>query len=299
MHKVSRRGGFSDRNGIKPENVEIQLKDLDKRTRIQLQNMINNMYMEVYEGNMNYTNDDIQDFFRYILGNIYSESIDIRETYYDKDIFSMLNDTINNDEYDDVLTVIEALVQYWDTYMKKCRPDYYIKYHGYVDKSLYEEANEVFEKEYIGYRFIDEKITPISDKYEVAAVNEALQNIYQPVREHISKANSLLADRENPDYENSIKESISAVEAICEIVTSFHGQEATLGNMLKNLESKGIHIHPALKSAFSSLYGYTSNASGIRHAKKMGGEDSTFAEAKYMLVACSAFVNYFMALNAD
>lgn len=299
MHKVSRRGGFSDRNGIKPENVEIQLKDFDKRTRVQLQNMINNMYMEVYEGNMNYTNDDIQDFFRYILGNIYSESIDIRETYYDKDIFSMLNDTINNDEYDDVLTVIEALVQYWDTYMKKCRPDYYIKYHGYVDKSLYEEANEVFEKEYIGYRFIDEKITPISDKYEVAAVNEALQNIYQPVREHISKANSLLADRENPDYENSIKESISAVEAICEIVTSFHGQEATLGNMLKNLESKGIHIHPALKSAFSSLYGYTSNASGIRHAKKMGGEDSTFAEAKYMLVACSAFVNYFMALNAD
>ena len=211
----------------------------------------------------------------------------------------MLNDTFNNDEYDDVLTVIEALVQYWDTYMKKCRPDYYIKYHGYVDKSLYEEANEVFEKEYIGYRFIDEKITPISDKYEVAAVNEALQNIYQPVREHISKANSLLADRENPDYENSIKESISAVEAICEIITLLHGKEATLGNMLKHLEDKGIYMHPALKSALNILYGYTSEASGIRHAKKLGGEDSTFAEAKYMLVACSAFVNYLIALNED
>ena len=255
MHKVSRRGGFSDRNGIKPENIEIQLKDFDKRTRVQLQNMINNMYMEVYEDNPYYGNDDIQDFFHHILGNIYSEPIDIRETYYDKDIFSMLNDTFNNDEYDDVLTVIEALVQYWDTYMKKCRPDYYIKYHGYVDKSLYEEANEVFEKEYIGYRFIDEKITPISDKYEVAAVNEALQNIYQPVREHISKANSLLADRENPDYENSIKESISAVEAICEIITLLHGKEATLGNMLKHLEDKGIYMHPALySSAASDVY---------------------------------------------
>lgn len=44
MHKVSRRGGFSDRNRIKPENIEIQLKDFDKRTRVQLQNMINNMY---------------------------------------------------------------------------------------------------------------------------------------------------------------------------------------------------------------------------------------------------------------
>ena len=296
MHKVSRRGGFSDRNGIKPENIEIQLKDFDKRTRVQLQNMINNMYMEVYEDNPYYGNDDIQDFFHHILGNIYSEPIDIRETYYDKDIFSMLNDTFNNDEYDDVLTVIEALVQYWDTYMKKCRPDYYIKYHGYVDKSLYEEANEVFEKEYIGYRFIDEKITPISDKYEVAAVNEALQNIYQPVREHISKANSLLADRENPDYENSIKERISAVEAICEIIT---GESGTLGKLLTKVEQKGVYIHSALQLAYKNLYGYTSDASGIRHAKDLGGKDSTFEEAKYMLVACSAFVNYLIALNAD
>ena len=108
-----------------------------------------------------------------------------------------------------------------------------------------------------------------------------------------------MADRENPDYENSIKESISAVEAICEIITLLHGKEATLGNMLKHLEDKGVYIHPALKSAFNILYGYTSEASGIRHAKNLGGEDSTFAEAKYMLVACSAFVNYLIALNAD
>ena len=180
--------------------------------------------------------------------------------------------------------------------MQKWRPDYYIEYYGYVDSSLYEEANEVFEKEYIGYRFIDEKITPISDKYEVAAVNEALQNIYQPVREHISKANSLLADRENPDYENSIKESISAVEAICEIIT---GESGTLGKLLTKVEQKGVYIHSALQSAYKVLYGYTSDASGIRHARKLGGVDSTFAEAKYMLVACSAFVNYLMTLNAD
>ena len=33
MAKVSKRGGFSDRNKIKPENTEIQLKEFDKRTR--------------------------------------------------------------------------------------------------------------------------------------------------------------------------------------------------------------------------------------------------------------------------
>ena len=47
---------------------------------------------------------------------------------------------------------------------------------------------------------------PISDKHEGISDREALENKYQPVREHIVKANTLLADRENPDYENSIKE---------------------------------------------------------------------------------------------
>lgn len=296
MHKVSRRGGFSDRNGIKPENIEIQLKDFDKRTRVQLQNMINNMYAKTYNYGLNEWDSEIQEFFRYVLGDIYAEPTDVQKRYYATDIFLIINNTINKDSYDEVLTVIEALVQYWDSYMQKWRPDYYIEYYGYVDKSLYEEANEVFEKEYIGYRFIDEKITPISDKYEMAAVNEALQNVYQPVREHISKANSLLADRENPDYENSIKESISAVEAICEIIV---GESGTLGKLLTKLEQKGVYIHSALQLAYKNLYGYTSDASGIRHAKDLGGKDSTFEEAKYMLVACSAFVNYLIALNAD
>ena len=296
MHKVSRRGGFSDRNGIKPENIERQLKDFDKRTRVQLQNMINNMYAKTYNYGLNEWDSEIQEFFRYVLGDIYAEPTDVQKRYYATDIFLIINNTINKDSYDEVLTVIEALVQYWDSYMQKWRPDYYIEYYGYVDSSLYEEANEVFEKEYIGYRFIDEKITPISDKYEMAAVNEALQNVYQPVRKHISKANSLLADRENPDYENSIKESISAVEAICEIIV---GESGTLGKLLTKLEQKGVYIHSALQLAYKNLYGYTSDASGIRHAKDLGGKDSTFEEAKYMLVACSAFVNYLIALNAD
>ena len=48
--KVSVRGGFSDRNKIKPENTMIQNKEFDKRTRIQLYNMIINFYEEVIRG---------------------------------------------------------------------------------------------------------------------------------------------------------------------------------------------------------------------------------------------------------
>ena len=69
--------------------------------------------------------------------------------------------------------------------------------------------------------------------------------------------------------------------------------------MLKKIESKGIKIHGGLKSAFDKLYGYTSDAKGIRHVGDIGGPSSTFEEAKFMLVACCAFINYLIALDAD
>ena len=98
-------------------------------------------------------------------------------------------------------------------------------------------------------------------------------------------------DIESPDFENSIKESISAVEAMCSIITGQSGANATLGKTIKKLKDHGVHIHTALENAFSSLYGYTSDECGIRH----GGIDFNSApaeDAKYMLISCSAFVNY-------
>lgn len=62
-------------------------------------------------------------------------------------------------------------------------------------------------------------------------------------------------------------------------------------HIIKKLKDNGVHIHSAMGQAFSSLYGYTSDEDGIRH----GGIDFKNApaeDAKYMLVSCSAFVNY-------
>jgi len=93
----------------------------------------------------------------------------------------------------------------------------------------------------------------------------------------------LLSDRNSPDYRNSIKESISAVESL---VQKTLGKDGTLGNLIKKLD-----LHPALQSAFSSLYGYTSDEDGIRHAI-LDSERITFEDAKFFLVICSAFINF-------
>lgn len=106
---------------------------------------------------------------------------------------------------------------------------------------------------------------------------------------------SLLSDRSNPDYRNSIKESISAVESACQVITG--SKSASLGDALKKLD-KNIEIHSALKQAFLKLYGYTSNEDGIRHAIFDKSEIS-FSDAKYMLVSCSAFTNYIIGKVAE
>ena len=296
MKKVSVRGGFSDRNGIKPENTEIQMINFDERTRTQLFNIIMGLYNIVYERRLSYKNEQIQQFLRFVLREIYSETIDVRKIYFDDDIIEAIKETFLHGEYDDILTLVEGLINYWDRVLRENRGS---QYHITLGWSIYEFVNVFFEREYIGYRFIDKIIVPISDSYEVAAIKETLHTGHESVYEHISKANKLLSDRESPDYENSIKESISAVEAMCQIITNAKGRYATLGNMLKKLEDNDIEIHGGLKAAFNILYGYTSDANGIRPAGDIGGPVATFEEAKFMLVACCAFINYLKVLCAD
>ena len=60
---------------------------------------------------------------------------------------------------------------------------------------------------------------------------------------------------------------------------------------MKKLEDCGIKLHSAFRGALEKMYGYTSDARGIRHALR---EEPTLDsdDARFMLVSCSAFVNY-------
>jgi hypothetical protein len=85
---------------------------------------------------------------------------------------------------------------------------------------------------------------------------------------HLHNALNHLSGRQTPDYANSIKESISAVESTCRAIAGKSG--ATLGNAIKTLEAGVVTIHPALQKAWGSLYGYTNDAEGVRHAANIG-----------------------------
>jgi hypothetical protein len=152
--------------------------------------------------------------------------------------------------------------------------------------------NATLEEHNAAYRFVGTEIAEITDKNEIQAIESALSTVESPVRAHLDAALRMLSDKEAPDYRNSVKESISAVEAACRFVTG--NTSATLGDALQRVQN----LHPAMSSAFSKLYGYTNDASGIRHS--LTDESTiTYADAKFMLVTCSAFVSYLkVAANA-
>ena len=290
---ISVRGGFSDVNGVSSSNTQMQVKEFDDKTRVLISNYLYDILQEVFDNSRNYIYLNIprngqlysasSDFCKDILSNVFAQKTRLKEgrIFVWEDVYKFIDDTIEKAPYNEVLDIIWYIC------------DWIKKNYRYHNNSMFKKINALFEQEYVGYRFVNGVITPITDEVEIQEVEKASHNPFEGSRSHICKAIGFLSDRENPDYKNSIKESISAVESICQIITG--SNKATLGEALKLLTTKGITIHKAMEKAFSSLYGYSSDEGGIRHAEGLFESSVNFEEAKYMLVSCCAFVNYLIA----
>ncbi len=76
---------------------------------------------------------------------------------------------------------------------------------------------------------------------------------------------------------------------MCKVISG--NDKSNLGEALTKIETD-YKLHAALKKAFSALYGYTSDSGGIRHSLLKDDIEVTMEDAKFMLVTCSAFINY-------
>lgn len=285
---INVRGGFSDTSGVAPCNTEMQLHEFDKRTRTLISNTMFNCLKSVFGNRYDSFQDLDADgkFCEAVLSDVFVEPV--RLSYGQKYIW----DKVFREKFDPVFfeaSYNEVLDLLW--YICKWIHEHASNH--VVGVVIYKCINDVFEKEYVGYRFVDGQVVAITDGQEIGTIEEACRNPYEGCRSHLKKAVVILADRDNKDYKNCIKESICAVESICQVITE--NDKATLGQALKSLKDSGLKIHPALESAFSKLYGYTSDEGGIRHCEGMFESDVSFEEAKFMLVSCSAFVNYLIA----
>lgn len=271
---------FSERYGYRPIREIIQKESIDEPLKIGIWNIFHTC---LWERAISYQ----ESFYTYD-----SHLIELIKSYWIH-IFKLPLDLIPRD-FDDTLQEIRTHffeLKWYEIYdliehTIEHYPNYYVSPHfKFIDN-----LNNILDKEKSAYRIIENKIIEITSEQEIQSIEKALEktNSYSGVQQHLNQALKLMSDRQNPDYRNSIKESISAVESICKIITN--DDKATLGKALKVIEDK-FCLHPALKNSLSQLYGYTSDGDGIRHAM-LEESKLSYIDAKFMLVACTNFINY-------
>lgn len=272
---------FSERHGIVPVKNKLQITTMDEQLRNGLWNalsgayflLIQNEYWIVPGFGHGQLNSFIQslwaDFFKLPLDTIRPDSSTLLPAF--KDYFFKAS-------WHEVYDFIEFFATNFPSAQHNA---------AFITK-----CNSVLERELSAYRFVGGYVTPVTGKAEISQIEEAVQNSPSPVRQHLRAALDLVSNRRNPDCRNSIKESISAVESLC---SQLAGKKATLPEALKVLSArKKLRIHPALHAAFDKLYGYTSDADGIRHAM-LDEPNLKVEDAIFMLASCSAFINYLLA----
>jgi hypothetical protein len=269
---------FSQRIGKKLAIKSIQLESIDDDLRNGLWNILKLTFLDEHRKTTHDYNSTYYEFAQLLWHKFYKLPIDLISSndHHTESIIREKFFSVEWNEVYDFLEFIASLENIYDT-------DQFI-----------EQTNEVLETEFSAYRFIDGLISPISNIIEIDEIKEALNqnNQYTSLNGaniHLANALGKLSDRKNPDYRNSIKESISALETTCRILTG----ESTLGKALKSLDSKGIKIDDQLKSGYEKIYAFTNNKeSGIRHAIVDEHNSPDFDDAKYILLLCSSLINY-------
>lgn len=151
----------------------------------------------------------------------------------------------------------------------------------------------ILEEQLSAYRVVGgNTLVPIASAEVAGAVNNALtvseDTQFKGAHTHLRQAAAELGEG---NFANSVRESISAVESIARVLEP----TADLSKALGRLEKSG-HLHKAMKHGFSSLYGWTSDESGIRHALLEDGDANVDeVDAIFMIGACASFVTYLIA----
>lgn len=272
---------FAERMGLRASRTIVQSESLDEETRTALWNMLV-ILQEVFDAQLRGYHDSgptHDELLTSIWVNHFKRPRD--EQPHRVATWNLIKKEILEGEWVDALEVLERTSKVLARADEERAED--------SSGAFTNALNDRFEQYLVGYRFIGNEITPIDSSAEADSVDTALADAASiaGARHSLERAVELLADRQNPDYPNSVKESISAVEAVTKKITG----EGTLGAGLKKLQGAGVNIHPALKEGWLKIYGWTSDEDGVRHGSiDAASIDQTMA--KYMLVSCSAFVSY-------
>jgi hypothetical protein len=277
---------FSERIGItKPKSI-VQKDSMDIELRNSLWNVFYAYFLETECKPYTEIDEDYTPFLYKFSYSLYYHFLKKKTTECPdttRKLISELNYYFSTQVWYEVYNLIEFSIKELgeDLYQEEC----------------INEFNRILKRELAGFQFVNGKLIPIISETELNSLNTSIELTkskgYLGALEHLNTAIQKLALKPKPDFRNSIKESISAVESVCNLING--KDNGTLIEALKEIKSKSkIPIHPALELGLIKIYSYTSDADGIRHSI-IDEERCDFEDALFMIVSCSAFINYLIS----
>ena len=230
---------FSERMGLSGHIQTIQIEEMNDALRNSLWNFLHSLYESQHDYWMPVAKWVAQFFLKVPVDELPHRDYRCRDWL--KDHFYRLT-------WYEVYDFIEFIVDHHESM---------VRYSQYRKNKLEEIFNVILERELSGYRFISGVVAPVSSPAEVSEISGAIESTARSgldgAHEHLQTALMLLGKKPDPDYRNSIKEAISAVESIAKQLSgsSSQGLSGTLDALSKNAD-----IYGALKAGFIKLWLY-------------------------------------------
>ena len=271
---------FSQRHGYEPLPEPMQLEELSDDLRREIWNATReflesqlqpNAYGRVY-----FTKETCR-FIERVLGKLLKKLEDEIDTSY-QNVISLLKQAILRGNFNKILDLVQFMVN--DK-----------KYGEKLVKPIGESFERCAAAYYLDMSRHPYKFFPHSNEAQGEATREAIKTIRDGGMEGAETHLRQAAEHINAQrFAESIKDSIHAVESVARQIDP---KSRTLGPALNSLDRAGLIKHPALKEAFSKLYGYTSDEQGIRHPLlDKNSPDVDLDEAMFMFGACASFAAY-------
>jgi len=280
---TDRKKSFSERYGYKKVDDSLVWKEVPEESRIRLWNLLYQTLFKIID-------EQTKNFILNIWDRFFKKEIPPLDLPLNVPAFETIKQISGYPNSRKLLLVIKK--EYYNIKWFEVFDFLEFLCEYYPDKDVINRLipflNKVLEEEKSAYRIIDGIVSPLIDKEEIKEIEKALNppDRFAPVKEHIKNSLKHLSDKKEPDYEDSIRESIHAVESLAKIIT---GKDKSLSGLIQSLKD----IPFNLREGFKELYNWSSK--NLRHGKSGKELPTGFEEAIYMMVTCSAFVNYVIA----
>lgn len=171
------------------------------------------------------------------------------------------------------------------------------EYERYKYPAYRDAVNALFNKHNVSWRLNAhgnlETALPKDLSSRIEALEAKLTDEFAPARVHFAKARAYVLGT-HKDPENSIKESISALESVCRVI---YPKASSLGKALGQMRSDS--IAPArLITAFERFYEYANDEPGVRHGARHAPA-AQLLDAELSLHLAVALIRYTIELKKN